>query len=245
MPGVYEAKLVENGIETLVTMDFKPDGKVILTFAAPNARQEATLTYTEDGDRITVYPVKGDHSSLFVRTGDVLEGDVHFTGVKTVRLARQGSAASGQTGVISGATLPRAAKPPTGKPSQNESFQSDRKLMKIGQAVLEYGMKNSNKSPASLHELVQSGKLTADDLQSPCGPVADGKQDYWVRLDDQIFGMDSTLMMAYDRAAYARGGPISVLFCDAHVERLPMQQFDAMLKNPKNSGKDFQLPPPQ
>jgi hypothetical protein len=82
-------------------------------------------------------------------------------------------------------------------------------------------------------------------LNSPLGPVSDGRGDYWMnttvrRLRDCRF--PSKQIAFYDRAMYENTHEVAVGFYDGHVETMSTWELDLKIAEEPNADTDFDLP---
>lgn len=177
--------------------------------------------------------------------------DMHFTGQcdrsMLVNLASvMGSAeligGIAAAGAMAGITMPAMAQ-------AREAARQTRamaQLRQIAQAVHIHGSEHNNRMPDSLEVLVDAHYITSDILDSGVGDVWDGEGDYWLntsigRLDDVRFP-DATILL-YDRASYAMGDNVIVVFVDGHARAVPHWEFHNMINDERtHEGVDFNLP---
>jgi hypothetical protein len=123
---------------------------------------------------------------------------------------------------------------------------STARLAMIDSAYHRWHIEAGAEGTFSFDSLVAMNFITADMLVSPHGPVADAGGDYWylVPRPEPISENASTVIVGYDRAMYARGGRVAVLFADSQVELLELGDFQQRIASPPNEGVDFNLPAP-
>ena len=94
----------------------------------------------------------------------------------------------------------------------------------------------------TIEQLLSSGNITSDMLESPFGPVSDGLGDYW--LDPTITPEnDAELRIAsYDRAMYESASHVAVCFYLEGCQTVPFDEFAELLALPVNAETDFNLP---
>jgi prepilin-type processing-associated H-X9-DG protein len=140
------------------------------------------------------------------------------------------------TALMTGLLLPALTK---ARESAKEA-KSAAQLRGISMAMMTYAAENDDRMPASMEDLLQAGYLTDDMLQSPVGPAPEG-DDYWISIGGQN-DSDAERVLGYDRAMFAHGDKVAVVFFDGHVEIMDVFEFEELLEREPNAGKDFDLP---
>ncbi len=97
----------------------------------------------------------------------------------------------------------------------------------------------------SIEELIERGYITVDLLASPAGSVGDGRGDYWITFNrperDEVDDPES-FIVSYDRAMYSQGKSISACVLDGECSVYSLADFESLLANPVNEGRDFNRP---
>lgn len=123
--------------------------------------------------------------------------------------------------------------------------QSAAQLRQISMAIMIYAQDHNDRLPQNLRELVDGDYVTHDLLQSPLGPVADHQGDYWFNTSVGRFSgaaEPDRQILGYDRASYAGGDQIAVVFFDGHVETMSRDDFDRIIAAKRHAGVEFNQP---
>jgi hypothetical protein len=110
-------------------------------------------------------------------------------------------------------------------------------------ALMIYAAENDDAAPpdwAALEPYLGPGLL-----DSPYGPVSDGRGDYWMNTSvarvSELRRPDE-LIAFYDRAMYEHTHEVAVGFYDGHAEVVSAWEFEALIEEAPNAGIDFDLP---
>lgn len=97
----------------------------------------------------------------------------------------------------------------------------------------------------TLDGLIDKGRMTQEQLESPFGPAPDGEGDYWVHpaLELEDGYLPENMIAAYDRAMAARENRVAVAFFDGRVEVKSIHEFERLAAQPPHDGFDLHLPP--
>jgi hypothetical protein len=159
---------------------------------------------------------------------------------------------SGGLGLIgqSGTTVAMAALaggvllPSMGKAREQARItMSSTQVRQLSIAVMTYAAEHDDALPPGFKAL--GPYIGPGLLNSPFGPVSDGRGDYWMnttvgRLSQCRFPQKQIAF--YDRAMYEHAHEVAVGFYDGHVETLSTWELDVMIADEPNAGTDFDLP---
>jgi hypothetical protein len=122
-------------------------------------------------------------------------------------------------------------------------LKSSTQVRELSMAMMTYAADHHDAAPPDFERL---GPYCGPGLlNSPYGPVSDGRGDYWMnttvrRLSDCQF--PNRQIAFYDRAMYENAREVAVGFYDGHVETMSTWEFDVMIADEPNAGTDFDLP---
>lgn len=117
-------------------------------------------------------------------------------------------------------------------------------LRNIHMAVQIWGQ--ANEAPlTSIQQLIEGGMLKPGAEKSAAGPAPDGR-DYWIDFDailkSDAEGDWAKRVVGIDRAMFAQGKEVAVLFLDGHIELMPITKLHTLLVSPVNQGVKPDLP---
>ena len=124
--------------------------------------------------------------------------------------------------------------------SQAKSAVSMSNLRGIGMACMIYANDNYEKFPDSFDVLLEQGFITQKQLQSPADDDDAGVS--YIYIAGQNAGGDLRNIVAYERL-YDGADTTNVLFLDAHVERMTVEQFKQRLRETYTRlGREDEIP---
>lgn len=124
-----------------------------------------------------------------------------------------------------------------------ESAKASAQVRQLSIAMMMYAAENDDAAPPSLDAL--QPYLGPGLLDSPFGPVSDGRGDYWLNTSIGRFATlqrPDEVIAIYDRAMYEHTDEVAVGFCDGHVQVMDTWDFEALTEQEPNAGTDFDLP---
>ncbi len=183
--------------------------------------------YRIDGNDL-VGTSQGDRSILANIAGGL--GLLHDSGV---------AAAGGA--VAAGLMLPALEKAQHNAKSVKSAAQIRQLLM----ALHTFAAENNDRLPRDWHQLVDDGYIPDALLDSPLGPVWDGRGDYWLNTALETFGAidapDRTILV-YDRAMAGQHANVVIGFADGHVETVHWRELEIRADEEVNRGFDLDMP---
>ncbi|MHC4992971.1 MAG: hypothetical protein ACYTGC_18510, partial [Planctomycetota bacterium] len=138
-----------------------------------------------------------------------------------------------------GVLLPSIAK----AREQARVTMSSAQVRQLSMAMMTYAAEHDDAAPDSFDALRPYFHPAL--LNSPYGPVSDGRGDYWMnatvpRLSACRF--PAKQIAFYDRAMYESAPKVAVGFYDGHVETMDTWALEALMAEEPNAGTDFDLP---
>jgi hypothetical protein len=106
-------------------------------------------------------------------------------------------------------------------------------LKEIGLASYLYAEKHNNRLPPNLQVLLDSELIEESVLRSPLAD--DDTAESYVYLGGNLQGEVADRIMAYEKPEHYDGEGTLVLFLDAHVEFVPLDQFEELLEETKKA----------
>lgn len=106
----------------------------------------------------------------------------------------------------------------------------------------------SDVQPPTLQVLQDENYIDPALLDSPFGPVADGRGDYWFRVTavtEEDVDDPGHFVLMYDRAMYAEGEEVAVGYLDHTDAIIPTYELDMLIMMDPNREADFDLPAPR
>jgi hypothetical protein len=241
-------------VEFLDTPRFLADGYGLVSLgmaALANATRSPTDLQRDAGLVMPSYSELAAEAKAYVHIARLVGDDLIVTG-QSDRSAlvnacgSVGMIGSSMGGVAGVALMTGILLPALGKARESaKQVKSAAQLRGISMAIMTYAADNADKLPASMDELIQKEFITADLLDSPVGPAADGGDDYWLNLSVKKLAdvkNPTDKILGYDRAMYAKGDMVAVVFFDGHVQQVAVWQFQQLIQEEPNAGTDFDLP---
>ncbi|MHC4416725.1 MAG: hypothetical protein ACYS0G_15760 [Planctomycetota bacterium] len=123
--------------------------------------------------------------------------------------------------------------------------KSETQVTMIVQAV-QFARGEAPAAEITFSYLLEEAFLIEDLLQSPFGPVSDGRGDFWLHPSPAAFGAvtdPSSYVVAYDRAMCENHSTVAVGYLDDSCRTVTVEEFKKQVNSPPNGNTDYDLPP--